>query len=71
MVEVTKARSDRPSLKQPVANWAAKAKYIDLKHFEMEVTNIFLTRHYNIGNAAKVPIIKELAKEEGLKSYKN
>ena len=28
-----------------------KDKYIELKHFEMKVTNIFLTRHHDISDA--------------------
>ena len=42
------ARSGGPSLKQPVFNWGAKDKYLELKHFGMEVTHIFCTKHYKI-----------------------
>ena len=46
------------SLKQPTFDWKAKDKNTELKNFEMEVTNIFLTNSYNISNAEKIPVTK-------------
>ena len=36
------------SLKWLEFDWNAKDKYMELKNFEMEVTNIFLTRHNRV-----------------------
>ena len=48
----------RPSLRKPVFNLGAKDKYIEQKHFEIKVMNIFLTKHHEITDEEKVPIIK-------------
>ena len=44
------------SLKQPVFNLAVKGKPMVLKHCDMGVKNIFLTKHYDIREAEKVLI---------------
>ena len=47
----------------PVFNWTAKEKYIELGQFETEMTNIFLTKHCDISDAERVPIVKHLTGE--------
>ena len=37
----------------------------------MEVMNIFLTNHYEIGEWEKVPTMKKLARQEGPNSFKH
>ena len=44
---------------------ACKGKYIELRNFKMEVTNIFLSRHYDIKEEERVSIIKHLANKGG------
>ena len=56
--EVMTAIAGEPSLGQPVFNWGVKDNYVEPKHLEMVVMNIFLTKHYEI-NEEKVIIIKE------------
>ena len=40
-------------MRQPVFNCTAVDKYLELKNFKMEITNIFLTKHYDINGAEK------------------
>ena len=61
--ETARARSGGQSLMSLVINWTGK-KYIELKHFKMEVTNIFLVRHYDISEAENVPLIKKSREKE-------
>ena len=50
--ESLKARAGGPSLRQPVCSLTAKHKYIQLKHFGMEITkSIFLTKHHDHNEA--------------------
>ena len=39
-------------------DWGTKDKYIELKQFKMEITNIFLTKHYEINDLEKGSIIR-------------
>ena len=43
--------------RQQVCNWAAKDKHTPLRHFEMEVTSIFLTKNYDITETEEFLII--------------
>ena len=52
-------RAEGPFLRKPVFNWAAKDNQIRLKHFGMEVMKPFPTRHYDMSDAERVPIIKK------------
>ena len=47
---------------QPVFNWNTKDNYMELK---MKVTNIFLTKDYDIHDAERVPIITNWLGREG------
>ena len=47
------------------SNWMPKDKYITLKQFEMEVTNISLIKHYEINETEKATGNKELIKKIG------
>ena len=53
MGEAVKRRSAGPCFRQQVFNWSANDKYTELKHFEMEVMNIFPTKHYDISDIEK------------------
>ena len=41
-------------LRQLVFKCTTKDKYLDIRNFEMEAPNIFLTRHYDINDAEKM-----------------
>ena len=55
--KATRSRVGRPYMRQPVFNWTEKYQYVELKHFEIEVTNIFFTTHYDFSDAEKVLVI--------------
>ena len=59
--EEARSRAGGPSLRQPVFNWAAKDKHKELKHFEMEVMNVFLVTNYDISDTEIVAIINKKA----------
>ena len=40
---------------------------MELKNFGMEVKHLYLTKHYDLSNAEKVPIIKRRLGREGMK----
>ena len=40
---------------QQVFKWTAKDKYLELHNFEMEASNTFLTKHYDINDDEKFP----------------
>ena len=63
--EQPRSRTGGPSFRQLTFNWTAKNKYTDLKQFELKVSNMFLTKHYDINDAEKVPIKKTLAGDRG------
>ena len=46
--EGMKPRVGRPSLMQPVFSLNANDKYVELKQYEIDLINIFLTRHYEL-----------------------
>ena len=46
------------ALRQPVFDWKAPDRNIELLNFEMEVTNILQTRAYELNDVERVPIIK-------------
>ena len=48
-----------------VFNYGTKDKYIEQKHFEMKVTNIFLSKHYEM-KKTKAPIIINRPGKEGI-----
>ena len=58
--------SGRPQLKQPIFNLLAKYKYTELKKFEMELRNIFMTKTYDLVDAENLLIIKKWLGREGL-----
>ena len=39
-------------------NWAAKGCYTELQQFELQVSNIFLTKHYDINEAEKASVVE-------------
>ena len=48
-------------------NWSTIVQiYVELKHFKTEIRNIILTRHYQINNDEKVPIIQTWLETKGL-----
>ena len=55
--EVHRQRHGRPALKQPLLNWNASDKYVELLNFETEFTNILQTKTYEL-TEEKFPIIK-------------
>ena len=59
-----------PSLRQPVFNWNVEDKYTELKNFEVEVTNIFITKHCNINGTERVPIMKKWWEGKDCNSYR-
>ena len=40
-------RSGGPALKQPIFDWKAANKYLELSNFELEVKNMFMTNSIN------------------------
>ena len=57
VVENTRHRTGS-SVMQPVFNWNAKDKYTQAKNFmKLEVTNKFVTKHCEIYDTEKVPVI--------------
>ena len=56
--ESMRSRVSGSCMKQPVFDWNMKYVYIELKPFKMEGAHIFLTRHYELNDLQKVPIIK-------------
>ena len=36
----------QPTLKQLIFNWEAKDKYVEIKNFEMDAINSFMTNQY-------------------------
>ena len=64
-VENIRPHTGGSSLRQPVSDWNTRHKYTELKSFEMELTNIFLTfltKHYEIHEPENANN-KNLAKE--------
>ena len=55
------SRMDRP---------LAKDIYTELKNFEMEVMNIFMTNNYSLGDMEMTPIIKNWLSREDLQFVK-
>ena len=54
----TRSRSGGPSHTKPIFNLDTRDKYTEFRHFQMEVTNIFLRKHYHFTDAQKVTVIK-------------
>ena len=55
--KAARSRADGSSLGQPYSTGQQKM-YMEFTHFEMEVMNILLRRHYDISDAERVPIIE-------------
>ena len=66
-VEISKSKSSHvdPYLGSWSLTEQQKSNTLNLKHFKMNVTNTLLTKHYNINDAEKVPIIKKWQGREG------
>ena len=45
-------------LEKPNFKWIMQDRYIELLHFEPELTNILKTRGYEISDEENVPVIK-------------
>ena len=54
-----------PSPRQPVFNWTAKDKYLELENFKMEVTEIFPTNVYDISETENATMIQNGLGREG------
>ena len=59
-----------PSIGHPVSNWNTRDNYMELINFAMKVMNVFITRHYDISDTERVPIIK-MTRKERLHFYKD
>ena len=51
-------RHGEAALKQPLLNWNATDKYVELLNFQMEVTNILQTKTYELTEEELVPTIQ-------------
>ena len=62
---VDESKSRRTFPKITSIKLGSQSKYIELKHFEVDVINIFLTEHYEISEEENIPIIKKWFGKEG------
>ena len=53
-------------LSQPVFDWKAPDRYVELLNFEMEVSNMLQAKVYDLNDKETVPIIKSWLSREGL-----
>ena len=53
-------------LSQPVFDWKASDRYVELLNFEMEVANVHQAKVYDLYDEEKVPVIKNWLGREGL-----
>ena len=71
-VERGQSRTGWSSLRQPTLDWAAKHRYAKIQQYKLEVLNIFLTKHYDMSKAEKVPVImNSLGRETAIYLYMN
>ena len=66
-----RSQTGLPSLKKPVFVWNVKNKFIELKDFEMEVTNIFHTKCFELSDTEKVAMTKMGWRVKASNLYKN
>ena len=72
MTKPAKGKGGELWIKWPIFNCAAKDKFVELKQFEPDVTNIFLAKYYDISDAERVILIKNTSyRERGCNSYKH
>ena len=64
--KVHRTRYGRQGLRQAVFDLKAPSKYVELLHFEIEVTIIVQTRVYKLNDEENCPVIKCWLGREGL-----
>ena len=55
--EQHRPRQAGPKLGQPAFDWKASHRYVELLHFEIEVSNVLQAEMYDLNDKEKVPII--------------